>query len=367
MNFFNPSKRADIVRPQMMKDGRYLIAKIEGSGQEKKDKKVLDTYFRYKDYMDNKEWFSASLNEVWSPKFLGLVENIRSVPIEEVKKLEFQNPSYSAAYRLGGDPREYSKVFTIQVSGCDFDCNYCYVPKQINIANPKLGRYFSAKEIISYFLSAKENSKEPMNIIRISGGNPTIIPEIIIDIYNEIKTQNLNVYLWIDSNLSTPKYLERLKDNLKDILNQKNVGVVGCFKGTCKEDFSMLTGADTKYYQRQFETARWFLEHKTDFYVYLPALVYENNIEEKLTIFVKRLREINKNLPLRTEVLEIIDYPGAKLNFERAERLGRPLPKTDQRIVFDLWYNRILPKFYSQEELNKYCCETSLYEKEKTN
>ena len=362
MKFFNPSKRAEIVRNRMIRNGKYLIAKIEGSGQERKDKKVLDKYFRYKNYMDNKEWFSASLKEVWSPKFLGLSSHFQSRPIEEIKKLEFQNPAYSAAFRLGGDTRNYSKVFTIQISGCDFDCNYCYVPKQINVANPELGRYFSAKEIIDYFLSAKEKSKEPMNVVRISGGNPTIIPEIIVDIYNEIKNQGLDVYLWIDSNLSTPKYLENLEGNLKNILNQKNVGVVGCFKGTCKEDFSILTGAEPKYYQRQFETAKWFLEHRADFYVYLPALIYEGNIEEKLTMFIERLRELNKNLPLRVEILEIIDYPGAKLNFERAEKLGRPIPKTDQRIIFDLWYNKLLPKFYSKEDLNKYCCEVSLYQ-----
>jgi sulfatase maturation enzyme AslB (radical SAM superfamily) len=231
MKFFNPLKRADIVRARMMKNGKYLIAKIEGSGQPRKGKKVLDTYFRYKDYMDNKEWLSVSLKQVWSPEFLGLVEDIWSVQIREVKKLEFQNPCYSAGYRLGGDPRKYSKVFTIQLSGCDFDCNYCYVPKQINIANPELGKYFSAKEMVSFFLSAKAKSKEPMNVIRISGGNPTIVPEIIVDVYNEIKKQNLDVYLWVDSNLSTSKYLEGLKNNLKNILNQKNVGVVGCFKG----------------------------------------------------------------------------------------------------------------------------------------
>jgi hypothetical protein len=123
----------------------------------------------------------------------------------------------------------------------------------------------------------------------------------------------------------------------------------------------VLTGAEPEYYQNQFETAKWFLERGTDFYVYLPALVYNNDIEQKLNVFIERLRKIDKNLLLRVEVLEILDYPGAKLNFERAEKLGRALPETDQRIVFDLWYNKILPKFYSQEDLNKYCCEIPLY------
>jgi len=361
MNLFSPSERADVIRSRMIRDGKYLIAKITSSVQETNvPHKILNDYFRYKDYMDNEEWFSAPLDEVWSPKFLGLARDIWPVPIKEIKKLEFQNPPYSAARSLGGDPRDYSKVFTIQVAGCDYDCNFCYVPKQINVANPNLGKFFSAKEMIGHFLSAREKSKEPMKVVRISGGNPTIIPEIIIDVYNEIKNQNLEVYLWVDSNLSTSKYLENLEGNLKNILNQKDVGVVGCFKGTCKEDFALLTGAKQEYYKNQFETARWFLDQGTDFYVYLPALVYENDVKRKLENFIRKLRKLNRNLPLRTEVLEIIDYPGAKLNFERAEKLGRALPKTDQKIVFNAWYNEILPQFYPQENLNKYCCELSL-------
>ena len=360
MNLFNPAKKAEIIRGKLMKDGKYLISKIGESKQEGGTRKVLDTYFRYKDYMDNREWSHASEKEIWSPKFLGLAENFWQKPIKEVKKLEFQNPSCSAGYRMNGDPRKFSKVFTIQLAGCDYDCNYCYVPKELNVANPKLGKYFSAEEIISHFLTAQENSKEPMNVIRISGGNPTIIPEIIIDIYNEIKKREINVYLWIDSNLSTPKYLENLGDEIKNILKQKNVGVVGCFKGTDKNDFAIITGTEAEYYEKQFETTKWFLDCGTDFYVYLPALVYGNNIEEKLRTFIERLRKPNKNLPLRVEMLAIIDYPWAKLNMDRAEKLGRALPKTDQRIILDLWYNKLLPQFYGQEELDKYCCQVDL-------
>ena len=360
MDFFNPIKKAEVIREKLRKDGKYLISKIEGSKQEGGTRKVLDAYFRYKDYMDSEEWFHASEKEIWSPKFLGLVENLWSKPIQEVKELEFQNPSYSAGFRLSGDPRKFSKVFTIQLAGCDYDCNYCYVPKELNAADPKLGEYFSAEEIINHFSTAKENSKEPMNIVRISGGNPTIVPEIIGDIYKEIKNRQLDVYLWIDSNLSTPKYLENLGDEIKNILKQKNVGVAGCFKGISENDFAIITGAAPEYYEEQFKTAKWFLNCGTDFYVYLPALVYGNNIEEKLKTFIERLRALNKNLPLRVEVLEIIDFPWAKLNMDRAEKLGRALPKTDQRIIFDLWHNKLLPQFYSQEELDKYCCQVSL-------
>lgn len=363
MKFFNSAKTAEVIRSKLIKKGKYLvylIAKIEGSPQEQGTKKVLDAYFRYKDYIDNPVWYKASKDEVWSPNFLGSSEDFWNKPIQEAKKLEYQNPSYSAAYNLGGDPRDYNKVFTIQLAGCDYDCNYCYVPKELNVANPKLGGYFSAKEILDHFLAAKEKSIVPMNTVRISGGNPTIAPEIIIDIYREIEKRKLNIYIWVDSNLSTFQYMKSLGPEMIDILKQKNVGIVGCFKGIIEEDFSLITGVVPENYKIQFETAKWLIDSGADFYVYLPALAYGENIENNLRKFIERLRRINKNLPLRVEVLEIIDYPWAKLNFKRAEKMGRSLPETDQRVVLDLWYNKLLPEFYNEKELKKYCCQIPL-------
>jgi len=364
---FDPEKRAELVRPKMMKNGKYLIARIGGSGQESDPNKILDMYFRYKNYIsgDNEfenEWFNSSLKDVWSAKFLGLVKDFWSRPIDEIKKLEFQNPPYSAALKLEGrtgDPRNYNKVFAVQVSGCTYACNFCYVPPEINMANPAFGKFFSPKEILDFFLSAKSKSKEPMNVIRITGGEPTIIPEIIIDVFNEIEKRDLKTYLWIDTNLSMSKYLEKTESDLKNILNKRNVGVVGCFKGVCKEDFSMLTGVEPKFYENQFETAKLFLDWKTDFYAYLPALVYENP-EQRIEEFVDRLRELNKNLPLRAEILIIKEFPGAVINIKEKAKQGRPMPKTDQKLFFDLWYNKLLPKFYSKEMLNKFCCEIPL-------
>jgi len=365
---FNPEKRAELVRPKMMKDGKYLVTRIGGSGQEADPNKILDMYFRYKNYIsgDNefeKEWLIAPLKDIWSTKFLGLVENFWSRPIGEIKKLEYQNPPYSAAYSFGKrtkDPRNYNKIFVVQLSGCTYACNFCYVPPEINLANPSFGKFFSPKEIVDYFLSAKSKSKESMNVIRISGGEPTLTPEIIIDVYNEIEKRDLDIYLWVDTNLSMTNYLEKLESDLKSVMKRKNVGVVGCFKGVCKEDFYMLTGAEQKFYENQFEAAKIFLNWKTDFYVYLPALVYADDTEKKIKGFIERLRELNKNLPLRVEMLIIKNYPGAVINIQEKTKQGRPMPKTDQKIIFDLWYNKLLPKYYSKEMLNKFSCEVTL-------
>lgn len=355
--FFEPIKRAESLRPKIYRNGKFLIAKIEGTGQEPSKEKILETYFRYKNYMKNKEWFSASPEEVWSPKFLGLNEDFRKRNIREVKKLEFQNPAYSAAFRLGGDPRNYSKVFTVQLAGCNFDCNYCYVPPHLKTGDEKFGKYFSPEEIVTTFFSIREKSEEPMNVVRISGGEPMITPEIIPEIYDRI---DKNIYLWIDTNLSVDKYLKEIESSLNDILKKRNVGVVGCFKGVCKEDFSLLTGAEGKFYNLQFDIAKWFLDQKTDFYVYLPALVYENNVERKMEEFLLNLQKLHRNLPLRLELLPIIDYPAAIENMKRCEKLGRPMPKTSQYDVFEIWYKKLLPHHFSEKELKKYCCQVLL-------
>jgi uncharacterized Fe-S cluster-containing radical SAM superfamily protein len=357
--FFSQEKRAAGVRGRIIKDGKYLLARIEGSGQERNVENVVNDFFRYKHYNKDRKWLSASVEDVWSGRFLGVAKDVKSVPLSEIKRIRYQNPCYSAALRLGGDPRDYNKIFTIQVAGCDFDCNYCYVPNQINVANPKFGGYFSAKEMIDIFVKERNGSKEKMNVVRISGGNPTIVPEIMTDVFGEMEDRGLKAYLWVDTNLSTDKYVKGLR-GLKKVLKSRNVGVVGCFKGTCKEDFSVITGAQPGSYDKQFRTARWFLDQGTDFYVYLPALVYEKGVEGKLEGFMKRLRRVHRNLPLRTEMLEIVDYPGAKMNFERAAKLGRPLPTTNQKAVFDIWYNKLLPGMYTSKELDRFCCQVPL-------
>jgi uncharacterized Fe-S cluster-containing radical SAM superfamily protein len=357
----NPDKRAYLLRPRMMKEGKYLITKIKGSGEEFKneeEKIVYKDYFKFKWYI-KPEFFSAK--EIWSHKLVGLSENFWSTPLRQVKKIRFQNPPYSAAYRLNGEPKNYNKALTVQIAGCNYDCNFCYIPRALNSANLKYGKYFSAKEIVETFLKARKASDEPLKVIRLTGGEIIIVPEIIVDVYRELENKDVDdFYIWIDTNLSTKKYLENIEDDLKSIIKKRNVGIIGCFKGVSKEDFSIITGAEQRFYENQFEATKLLLDWKADFYAYLPALVYENNIEEKIKVFIEELRRLNKNLPLRIEVDMIIEYSGAIINMIEKSKQGRPLPKTNQKMFFDLWHNKLLPKYYSKDMLNKFSCEIPL-------
>jgi len=203
-----------------------------------------------------------------------------------------------------------------------------------------------------------KRKNEEWNVLRISGGEClTIIPEILIDIYKEIKQKAPNTYIWIDTNLSNLKYLKKYKKELKELFKNKNIGVVGCFKGIDESDFSILTGVDKKFYKNQFKVAKFLIDLGADIYFYLPALIYKNNIETKIESFVKQIRKIHINLPLRVEIIPIIDYPATKVNKKIKSKEGRLMPDINQKDFFGLWYNKILKRFYSKKELEKYCCE----------
>ncbi len=149
-----------------------------------------------------------------------------------------------------------------------------------------------------------------------------------------------------------------MESELKSVF-KKNVGVVGCFKGVSNDDFSMITGCDAKFYQKQFDVASLLISLKSDFYLYLPSLIYGEKFESNAEIFMKRLVEINDSLPLRLQMFEVENYPGASINIVQKAKEGRPMPTTDQKSVFAVWHE-LLKKYFSKERLAKFSCEVPL-------
>ncbi|MDF1497834.1 MAG: hypothetical protein P1P85_00550 [Patescibacteria group bacterium] len=49
----NPNKKANTLRNKLIKNNKYLLAKISGTGQDPGERKILSKYFRYKDYIDD--------------------------------------------------------------------------------------------------------------------------------------------------------------------------------------------------------------------------------------------------------------------------------------------------------------------------
>jgi len=367
---------------------RYYIADLSKSNM-MKDTPITEKYFRIRTYIKPREstdygekWMHANISEVWSTKFLGLSD-------DGFQKLEFQNPPYSAAYRLGGDPRQYNDTFVVQVNGCDYEYSFCFVDRPINRAEPGMGEYFTAEEMLDIFLEEQKKYREegkPLNVIRLSGGETTcLVPELILDIADVLDKRGLSnsIYVWADCNLSTLKYLVNVENGLKEVARRKNFGIVGCLKSPGSEengrkDFSLITKAKPEHFSKQFEVLDFLVNKiKADTYVYLVPILWDEqeNCKQRLFSCAKRLAKIHKNLPLRTNIIKIRPYDVAQTNIMNAFREGRPLPGFDeksfekwceesfipsQRRIFKIWYEEVLPSLYKLDQIEKYRCQVDL-------
>lgn len=168
---FNPIERGEYLRKSLIypRASRFMLADISGSLEEKDTKasahaKVVNNFFRTKLYLKPGE----------EDRFRG-------------------EPAGIAAKKLGIGATACNNVFTTQINGCNLNCWYCYVDRRNLDANIEYGNYFSAEEILLHFLAASkisENSEKPddkLNILRLSGGEVFLVPEIIYYVINTIK------------------------------------------------------------------------------------------------------------------------------------------------------------------------------------
>lgn len=369
---------------------QYYVADYSES-EMAKDASTANKHFRVREYIkprDNgglsdfsHEWLLAPDSEIWSPRFLGLGEN-------GFQKLEFQNPPYVAASRLGGDARKYNNTFVIQLNGCDYECSYCFVDRALNKPDLGKGRYFTPKEMVDEFQSERSKyqaSDRELNVIRLTGGEVACLtPELILDISIELEERGLSdtVFVWADCNLSTSIYLERVLEDLKRVAEGANFGIVGCLKAigngqSGSQDFAETTNATPGSFSKQFEVLDFLVNTMhADTYVYLVPFILGKRTEfkERLNDCCVRLRQINVNLPLRANMLQIRNYSPVKENMLSAFKDGRSLPEYHgemfedwfpkfieiQKNITQIWFDEILPSFYKDSEIYRYRCEVPL-------
>jgi len=174
---FNPIELAQKVRPRMidLKNKKVLLASFANTEQVKDIPKLqkFGDYFRVKIYQKKQEINRGMFNFRNEPAGAACSHLQKSLKNRfEKENSEIRPPTL----------RECNGGFLCQVNGCNLKCWQCYVDDKNKSANPKYGRFFSAKEIVTQFLieSRKaEFSNDPdrkINVLRLSGGDPFLVP-----------------------------------------------------------------------------------------------------------------------------------------------------------------------------------------------
>jgi len=214
-------------------------------------------------------------------------------------------PIDPAAKALNLQPGSLLRAQVFQNAICSWRCWYCFVDFALLSANPKFSEFKSADELLDLYLAEEDR---PV-VIDLSGGQPDLVPEWGLWFTRALSRRNLqtSVYLWSDDNLSND-YLWRFlrPDEVAELVNFRNYGRVGCFKGFDADSFAFNTKAQPNLFENQFALMKRLVHAGFDVYGYATfTTVSERDLETKMADFVDRLQGIHEKFPLRTVPLRI--------------------------------------------------------------
>jgi uncharacterized Fe-S cluster-containing radical SAM superfamily protein len=214
-------------------------------------------------------------------------------------------PAAKALRRLPGDELR-TQVF--QNAACNWRCWYCFVDFNRLSALPELSQFFTAGELIDFYLA---ESYRP-DVIDLTGGQPDLVPEWILWTIEELDRRGLadQVFLWSDDNLSNRYFWEYLTEKQRArIASYPSYARVACFKGYDAASFAFNTRATPALFDQQFEIYAGLLDQGLDMYAYVTfTAVPQQGLALAMRQFVDRFQSIHVNLPLRTVPLKIVVY-----------------------------------------------------------
>jgi uncharacterized Fe-S cluster-containing radical SAM superfamily protein len=198
----------------------------------------------------------------------------------------------------------YGGIATADTVGCNLRCKFCWSAASVWDAK-NTGEFYSTRAVAET-LEGIADSKGYRQL-RISGGEPTIGKNHLIELLELIKTK----YTFI---LETNGILLGYeKQFVKDLSCFPNLHVRVCLKGADPEEFSLLTGASSGF-EYQMKAVQYLSESQMNFNI----AVVSTNPEKKRRLY-QRLQELGL-VSVMVEEEEIQLYPLVKKRLQQ-ERL----------------------------------------------
>lgn len=199
-------------------------------------------------------------------------------PIELTKKIEKivlkDNKKKYYRFRPTGF---YGGIATADTVGCNLRCKYCWSSK--SVWNPfDTGDFYTSDEIAENLIFIAKSKK--YNMVRISGGEPTIGKKHLIKILENLP---IDLIFLLETNGILLGYDKTYIDLLSKF---KNLHIRVCIKGINQNEFSLLTGADSGFLY-QLKSLEFLNNSKINFNIALVSI--SNNKNE----FYEQLNKMN--------------------------------------------------------------------------
>lgn len=212
---------------------------------------------------------------------------------------------------------QYNRLLSTQLGGCNFRCWYCYCADDLLKGRNVV--FLTAEELINRFIEQRRKDFTlgiESNILRISGGEPFLAPDLILSCLEKIKELRLEnrVFVWSETNLSPflkePNSQNSLAEKWADldkISRFKNFALHPCLHGITPENLYENSNIDSRWFDGLVNGLKILIQYKIDIY---PTFSSNTCPPDHVDELFKKLLSINKNLPLRFALIDYhLDYP----------------------------------------------------------
>jgi len=202
----------------------------------------------------------------------------------------------------------YGGIATADCVGCNLRCIFCWsnVPRD----NPSMSwRLRSPEEV--YFNLDKIAEKRKYRLVRISGNEPTISWDHLIKILELVEEDRRFKFILETNGI----LIGNDRSKARDLSGFTSLHVRVSLKGTCEEEFSILTGARPEAFGLQLKA----LENLADYNVPAhPAAMLSFSSRKNLSRLLERLKWIDPAYVREFEEEYVFLYPHVKNRLKKA-------------------------------------------------
>ncbi len=221
-------------------------------------------------------------------------------PVKRTKSLEsiaFQGRD-RRYYRFRG-AKWYGGIATGDVAVCNLRCLFCWAGDSIMNRPQDVGDFHSPEDAFSRLDRIAEKGR--FSQLRLSGQEPTIGREHLLELLKLVEASSYKFILETNGILigAEPDYAASLS-------GFKRLHVRVSLKGTCEEEFGLVTGATPESFRLQLDALSNLKDAGVSCH---PAVMVSFSSKENFAILSDRLDEIDGSLFQQLEIEELITYP----------------------------------------------------------
>jgi len=342
------------------KDGvkTYRIISDFGKSSVVSEVGFIEKHFRV--FTPVKSLKGRKLNSIYGDSFNPFKDTLMDYPTIVQQRLD----------KLGSmDWKCFNRLISLHVSRCPLSCWHCYVDECLKTDCANCGArdfcdkklraqicgkedWFTAHDIVDAFIKQRDSDLKIglySNVLRITGGEPFLVPELFIEILEEMEKRDLSkdIFLWTETNLVpfivpedgkalvTEAHLERLSKH-------RNFCIHPCFHGLSEDNFKDVTGQAIGSFEHLIDALKRLIYAHIDVF---PTFGSNFSSPSDVEIFYERISRIDEFLPLRFCLIEYdLDYRPIKWRRDNMPGFAKEHEKVFDRFQTIEKWNGLLKK-----------------------